>query len=654
MPDFKLVSSFGPKGDQPKAIDSLVSGLLDGKKHQTLLGVTGSGKTFTIANAISRWKRPVLVITHNKTLAAQLYNEFKEFFPDNAVEYFVSYYDYYQPESYLPQTDTYIAKDASINEDIDRLRLSATRSLLTRDDVIIVASVSCIYGIGMPEEYRKMSLEVKRGMRIGRDEIISRLVDMQYERNDVDLKRAKFRVRGDVIDIHLSYESTVIRIELFGDAVESVKELHPVTLKSYSEIESTLIFPAKHFVMPEENTRRAVESIRAELKNRLKELVKQNKLVEAQRLEQRTEHDLEMLGEIGYCSGIENYSRHFDGRSSGSPPSSLLDFFPKDFLIVVDESHATIPQLRGMYAGDFSRKQSLVNYGFRLPSAFDNRPLRFEEFKRHIHNIIYVSATPQDYELDKSGSTVEQITRPTGLLDPEIEVRPAKGQVEDLIKMVGMQKGKGFRTLVTTLTKKQAEQLSEFMVLKGIKVRYMHSDIKTLERTEIIRDLRLGKFDCLVGVNLLREGLDIPEVSLVAIFDADKEGFLRNARSLIQTIGRASRNSEGKAILYADKITGSMKTAMEETLRRREIQESYNKEHDIVPKTIVKGIQERVLPKDELANIKVIKKIDRQNMSDGERETLLAELELLMNEAAEMLEFEKAAVLRDKIRELKG
>ena len=654
MPDFKLVSSFGPKGDQPKAIDSLVSGLQDGKKHQTLLGVTGSGKTFTIANAISRWKRPVLVITHNKTLAAQLYNEFKEFFPDNAVEYFVSYYDYYQPESYLPQTDTYIAKDASINEDIDRLRLSATRSLLTRDDVIIVASVSCIYGIGMPEEYRKMSLEVKRGMRIGRDEIISRLVDMQYERNDVDLKRAKFRVRGDVIDIHLSYESTVIRIELFGDSVESIKELHPVTLKSYSEIESMLIFPAKHFVMPEENTRRAVESIRAELKNRLKELVKQNKLVEAQRLEQRTEHDLEMLAEIGYCSGIENYSRHFDGRSSGSPPSSLLDFFPKDFLIVVDESHATLPQLRGMYAGDFSRKQSLINYGFRLPSAFDNRPLRFEEFKKHIHNIIYVSATPQDYELDKSGIPVEQITRPTGLLDPEIEVRSAKGQVEDLIKMVGMQKGKGFRTLVTTLTKKQAEQLSEFMVLKGIKVRYMHSDIKTLERTEIIRDLRLGKFDCLVGVNLLREGLDIPEVSLVAIFDADKEGFLRNARSLIQTIGRASRNSEGKAILYADKVTGSMKTAMEETLRRREIQESYNKEYDIVPKTIVKGIQERVLPKDELANIKAIKKIDRQNMSDGERETLLAELELLMNEAAEMLEFEKAAVLRDKIRELKG
>jgi len=654
MPDFKLVSSFGPKGDQPKAIDSLISGLRDGKKHQTLLGVTGSGKTFTIANAISRWKRPVLVITHNKTLAAQLYNEFKEFFPGNAVEYFVSYYDYYQPESYLPQTDTYIAKDASINEDIDRLRLSATRSLLTRDDVIIVASVSCIYGIGMPEEYRKMSLEVRKGMKIGRDEIISRLVDMQYERNDVDLKRAKFRVRGDVIDIHLSYEQTVIRVELFGDAVESVKELHPVTLKAYGEIESTLIFPAKHFVMPEENTRRAVESIKAELKIRLKELVKQNKLVEAQRLEQRTEHDLEMLAEIGYCSGIENYSRHFDGRTPGSPPSSLLDFFPKDFLIVVDESHVTLPQLRGMYAGDFSRKQSLVNYGFRLPSAFDNRPLRFEEFKRHVHNIIYVSATPQDYELDKSDIPVEQITRPTGLLDPEIEVRPAKGQVEDLIKVVGKQKGKGFRTLVTTLTKKQAEQLSEFMVLKGIKVRYIHSDIKTLERTEIIRDLRLGKFDCLVGVNLLREGLDIPEVSLVAIFDADKEGFLRNARSLIQTIGRASRNSEGKAILYADKVTGSMKTAMDETLRRREIQESYNREHDIVPKTIVKGIQERVLPKDELANIKAIKKIDRQNMSDGERETLLAELELLMNEAAEMLEFEKAAVLRDKIRELKG
>ncbi|MEA2003660.1 MAG: excinuclease ABC subunit UvrB [archaeon] len=654
MADFRLVSSFGPKGDQPKAIDALVSGLQKGKTHQTLLGVTGSGKTFTIANAISRWKRPVLVITHNKTLAAQLYNEFKEFFPDNAVEYFVSYYDYYQPESYLPQTDTYIAKDASINEDIDRLRLSATRSLLTRDDVIIVASVSCIYGIGMPEEYRKMSLEIKRGMKIGRDEIISRLIDMQYERNDHNLQRARFRVRGDVIDIYLSYEMTVIRIELFGDAVESVRELHPVTLKSRGDIDCTLIFPAKHFVMPEENTRRAIELIRSELKGRLKELVKANKLVEAQRLEQRTEYDLEMLKEIGYCTGIENYSRHFDGRKPGEPSSTLINFFPKDFLIVIDESHVTIPQLRGMYAGDRSRKESLVNYGFRLPSAFDNRPLVFDEFSRNIKNIIYLSATPQDYEIDKCGTPVEQITRPTGLLDPVIEVRSAKGQVENLIEEVGKQNEKGFRTLVTTMTKKQAEQLAEFMVLKGIKVRYMHSDIKTLERTEIIRDLRLGKFDCLVGVNLLREGLDLPEVSLVAILDADREGFLRNARSLIQTIGRASRNSEGRAILYADTVTGSMKAAMDETLRRREIQESYNREHGIVPKTIVKSIQERVLPKDELANIKAIKKIGSARMSDGERQTLIPELELLMNEAAEMLEFEKAAVLRDKIRELKS
>ncbi|MEA3229712.1 MAG: excinuclease ABC subunit UvrB, partial [archaeon] len=526
MADFRLNSSFKPKGDQPRAIDMLVSGLAQGKKHQTLLGVTGSGKTFTIANVIARFCRPVLVITHNKTLAAQLYNEFKEFFPENAVEYFVSYYDYYQPESYLPVSDTYIAKDASVNENIDRLRLSATRSLLTRDDVIVIASVSCIYGIGIPEEYRKMSLEVRTGMIIGREEIISRLIDMRYERNDADLQRARFRVRGGVIDVHLGYEATVVRIQLFDDAVESVSELHPVTLKMRNTVEATLIFPAKHFVIPEENTRKAVVSIESELSMRLRELVKNNKLVEAQRLEQRTEYDMEMLKEVGYCTGIENYSRHFDGRKPGEPPSTLLDFFPKDFFIVIDESHVTIPQLCGMYKGDYSRKKSLIDYGFRLPSALDNRPLKFDEFRKHVNNIVYLSATPKEYEVDKSEGVVEQVIRPTGLMDPVIEVRPAEGQVDDLIREVCGQTEKGFRTLVTTLTKKQAEQLCEFMVLKGVKVRYMHSDIETFERTEIIRDLRLGEFDCLVGVNLLREGLDMPEVSLVAILDADREGFL--------------------------------------------------------------------------------------------------------------------------------
>ncbi|NOQ55987.1 MAG: excinuclease ABC subunit UvrB [Nanohaloarchaea archaeon] len=653
MVDFNLVSRFEPKGDQKRAIDALFSGLKGGKKHQTLLGVTGSGKTFTVANVISRLKRPVLVLTHNKTLAAQLYNEFKEFFPDNAVEYFVSYYDYYQPESYLPQTDTYIAKDASINEDIDRLRLSATRSLLTRDDVIIVASVSCIYGIGTPKDYKAMSLEIRKGMSLSREKVISSLLDMQYERNDTNLQRGKFRVRGGVIDVYLSYESTIIRIELFGDVIDSLKVLHPVTLKLRENILSTFIFPAKHFVVPEATTFKAVKSIRLELKERLKELVKNNKLVEAQKLEQRTEYDLEMISEIGYCNGIENYSRHFDGRKVGEPPSTLLNFFPKDFLIIIDESHVTIPQLNGMYAGDHSRKASLIDYGFRLPSAYDNRPLKFDEFKRKIKNIIYLSATPQDYEVDISCGVVEQIIRPTGLLDPKIEVRASEGQVEDLIVEVKKQNELGFRTLVTTLTKKQAEQLSEFMALKGIKVRYMHSDIKTLERTEIIRDLRLGKFDCLIGVNLLREGLDIPEVALVAILDADREGFLRHSRSLIQTIGRASRNSCGKVILYADKISDSMRYAMDETKRRRKIQRDYNILHGIVPKTIIKAVHDTLLPKDELSNLKAIKKIDRLKISDDERNALIVELELLMNEAAEMLDFEKAAILRDKISELK-
>ena len=653
MVDFRLVSRFEPKGDQRKAIDALIKGLKKNKKHQTLLGVTGSGKTFTVANVLAKHKRPVLVLTHNKTLAAQLYNEFKDFFPDNAVEYFVSYYDYYQPESYLPQTDTYIAKDASINEDIDRLRLSATRSLITRDDVIIVASVSCIYGIGTPKDYKAMSLLVSKGLSISREEVISSLLDMQYERNDTDIQRGRFRVRGDVIDIHLSYESTIIRIELFGDVIESVKELHPVTLKLREDISSTFIFPAKHFVVPDATIKKAVKSIKTELKDQLKYLVENNKLVEAQRLEQRTEYDLEMISEIGYCNGIENYSRHFDGRKSGEAPSTLLDFFPKDLLIVIDESHVTIPQLNGMYAGDHSRKGNLIDYGFRLPSAFDNRPLKFDEFKRAIHNIIYLSATPQDYEVDVSGGVVEQIIRPTGLLDPVIEVRGSKGQVEDLMVEVTKQNGLGLRTLVTTITKKQAEQLAEFMALKGIKVRYMHSDIKTLERTDIIRDLRLGKFDCLIGVNLLREGLDIPEVGLVAIFDADKEGFLRHSRSLIQTIGRASRNSCGRVILYADRISDSMRYAMDETGRRRNIQNEYNRVHGIIPKTIVKAVHDRMLPKDELSNIKAIKKIDRLKMSDSERETLIIELELLMNEAAEMLEFEKAALLRDKINDLK-
>ncbi len=656
MVEFRLVSDFRPMGDQSKAIDKLHNGLEKGRHHQTLLGVTGSGKTFTLANVVERWKRPVLVVTHNKTLAAQIYNEFKEFFPDNAVEYFVSYYDYYLPESYMPQSDTYIAKDASINDRIERLRQSATRSLLTRNDVIVVATVSCIYGVGSPEDYRGMALDVSVGQEIGRDQLIINLRDMQYERNDTDLQRGRFRVRGDVIDIALSYEESVLRIELFGDTVDTIKVLHPVSLKPHKTLDSSLIFPAKHFVMPEESINKAVSSIRAELKRRYKELMDEGKQVEAKRLHQRTEYDIEMLNEVGYCSGIENYSRHFDGRNPGEAPSTLLDFFPDDFLILVDESHVTIPQIGGMYLGDRSRKKNLVDYGFRLKSAYDNRPLKFDEFSRKIKDIIYLSATPKEYEIEMSGGydkVVEQIIRPTGLLDPNIEIRPVKGQVDDLISEVKKQVEYGFRTLVTTLTKKQAEQLSEHMVLKGIKVRYMHSDIDTIQRSDIIRDLRLGKFDCLVGVNLLREGLDMPEVSLVAILDADKEGFLRNSRSLIQTIGRASRNSQGRAILYADKQTKSIKFAVSEMTRWRDIQKEYNKKHGIVPKTITKAVHDRILPKDELANMKAVKKLDRSKLSDQERKALIEELEQVMNEAAEMLEFEKAATIRDKLRELR-
>ncbi len=648
MTDFKLISKFRPTGDQPTAIKSLTEGIL---KHnfgkQTLLGVTGSGKTFTVANVIEKVKKPTLVITHNKTLAAQLYNEFKEFFPNNRVEYFVSYYDYYQPEAYIPKTDTYIAKDASINEKIDKLRLSATRSLLSGKDVIVVASVSCIYGLGSPEDYKEMAVFLENNTDISRDNIIRNLVDIQYERNDIERKRGQFRVKGDTIEIHLSYEDIVVRIEMFGDLIEKISYIDPVTSVTIRKLEDIMIFPAKHFVMPEEKTQKAIESIKKELKQQLKILLKENKLVEAQRLEQRTNYDIEMLNEIGYCPGIENYSWHFDKRKKGEPPSTLIDFFRDDFLIVIDESHVSLPQIRGMYFGDYARKKSLVEHGFRLPSAYDNRPLKFDEFEKRIKNILYVSATPSDFEKEQSINITEQLVRPTGLLDPEIIIKPCKGQVKDLMAEVKKQAKKGLRTLVTTLTKKQSEQLCDFLSENDVRVKYLHSDIDTLERVDIIRDLRMGEFDCLVGVNLLREGLDMPEVSTVLILDADKEGFLRNTTSLIQTMGRASRNSNGRAILYADKMTKSIDKAVFETKRRRKIQEEYNKEHNIVPKTIAKAVHEKIVIDKE-------KEIDYSKVPKNELAFVISELEQEMNVVAEALEFEKAAKLRDTIKELKA
>ena len=653
---FQLVSSYQPQGDQPQAIEKLVDGLKRGVKHQTLLGATGTGKTFTISNVIAKVNKPTLVIAHNKTLAGQLYSELKEFFPNNAVEYFVSYYDYYQPEAYVPQTDTYIEKDAKINDEIDKLRHSATSALFERRDVIIVASVSCIYGLGSPEEYRELVVSLRVGMEIERNTLLRRLVDIQYDRNDIDFQRGTFRVRGDVVEIFpASRDEHCIRVEFFGDEIDRIREVDALTGEVLGEREHVAIFPASHFVTREEKMKLAITNIEKELEERLAELREQGKLLEAQRLEQRTRYDLEMMREMGFCSGIENYSRHLALRPPGSTPYTLLDYFPDDFLIIIDESHVTLPQLRGMYNGDRARKQVLVDHGFRLPSALDNRPLTFDEFEQKINQIIYVSATPGPYELEHSPGVVEQIIRPTGLLDPTIDVRPIAGQIDDLISEIHERVERNERTLVTTLTKKMAEDLTDYLKEAGFKVAYLHSEIKTLERIEIIRDLRLGKYDVLVGINLLREGLDIPEVSLVAILDADKEGFLRSERSLIQTIGRAARNANGHVIMYADTITKSMEIAIQETKRRRTIQEEYNKKHGIVPRTIQKDIRDVIRATYAAEETETYEaKPTAANMTKQEREELIRQLEAEMKEAAKALDFERAAQLRDVIFELKA
>jgi len=651
---FKLHAPYQPTGDQPQAIADLVKGFREGNQFQTLLGVTGSGKTFTMANVIAALNKPTLIIAHNKTLAGQLYGEFKEFFPENAVEYFVSYYDYYQPEAYVPQSDTYIAKDSSINDEIDKLRLSATASLTERRDVIVIASVSCIYGLGSPDEYQDMIVSLRPGMIKDRDQVLRELVDIQYTRNDIDMSRGSFRVRGDVLEVYPAEGGDyLIRIEFFGDEIDRIAQVEPLTGKVHATLNHIAIFPASHYVVSQDKIKKACDNIEKEMEERVRFFKGEDKLIEAQRIAERTNFDVEMLRETGFCSGIENYSRHLNGTAPGEPPMTLMDFFRGDFLIIVDESHITIPQIRGMYAGDRSRKMTLVDYGFRLPSALDNRPLNFSEFEDHIDQMMFVSATPSDYEEQHELLRTEQIIRPTGLLDPEVEVRPVEGQIDDLIGAVNQEIAKHNKVLVTTLTKRMAEDLTDYMKEVGIRVKYLHSDIDTLERAEIIRDMRLDVFDVLVGINLLREGLDIPEISLVAILDADKEGFLRSATSLIQTIGRAARNAEGHVIMYADTITDSMRIALDETNRRRDIQMKYNEEHHITPQTIQKAVRDlisisKVIAKEELRFEK-----DPESMSRQELEKLIAEVQKKMQKAAADLNFEAAAELRDKMLELK-
>jgi len=651
MHQFRIVSDFHLTGDQPQAVDNLVEGLQKGYRDQTLLGVTGSGKTFTMANVIERTQRPTLVICHNKTLAAQLATEFKEFFPENAVEYFVSYYDYYQPEAYIPSTDLYIEKETDINEEIDKLRHAATMSLFTRRDVVIVASVSCIYSLGAPEEYHAFALAIERDKSYKRDRLVRHLVDMQYERNDYDFTRGRFRIRGDTLEIQPAYQETALRIEFWGDKIERIVEIDPLTGELLAHRDQVDIYPAKHFVTSHEKLLAAIEDIRVELKDRLNDLKRQGKMLEAQRLEARTDYDIEMLQEVGYCTGVENYSRHLQRRGPGSIPWTLLDYFPDDFLLFIDESHMTLPQIRGMYHGDVSRKQTLVDYGFRLPSALDNRPLRFEEFNQHINQVIYVSATPKPYEYERSQQVVEQLVRPTGLLEPTVEVKPVRGQIDDLIHQIRSRVATGERCLVTTLTKRMAEELSDYLREMEIKTHYLHSEVDTLERVQILRDLRLGVYDVVVGINLLREGLDLPEVSLVAILDADKEGYLRSEEALIQTMGRAARHINAHVIMYADAVTGSMQKAIEETKRRRHVQEAYNKEHGITPQGITKAVKDITERVQAIAETRT--PYEATSISREEILQLIKQLESDMKAAAKNLEFEKAAMIRDRIIELR-
>ena len=654
MPKFEVVSEYQPSGDQPQAIAKLAEGIENGLKEQVLLGVTGSGKTFTMAKVIEQVQRPTLVLAHNKTLAAQLCAEFKEFFPNNAVEYFVSYYDYYQPEAYIPHTDTYIAKDASTNDEIDRLRLSATCALLERRDVIVVSSVSCIYGLGEPDDFANLVVSLRVGAEWDRDELLRRLIEIRYERNDIAFERNMVRVRGDTVEIYPAYyRDHAIRVEFFGDEIDRISDFNPVTGSVNRVLNHVAIYPASHYVTTKDKMDRAIQEIRRELEEQVQYFTDNNQLVEAQRLRQRTEYDMEMMAELGYCSGIENYSRIISGRPEGSAPMTLLDFFPDDFLLFVDESHVTLPQVRAMYNGDHARKDSLVKYGFRLPCAYDNRPLKFEEFEERIGQAVFVSATPGPYERERADQVVEQVIRPTGLLDPKVEVRPVTGQIDDLMDEIKARSARDERVLVTTLTKKMAEDLTEYLKNAGIRVRYMHSDVQTIERMEIIRSLRLGEFDVLVGINLLREGLDLPEVSLVAILDADKEGFLRSETSLIQTIGRAARNADGLVIMYADEITPSMRAAIDETERRRSIQDAYNQAHGIVPKTIIKGVRE-ILEISQTAEEDTLRAHKKRKLTEQERAAEIARLEKEMKEASKMLEFEYAAVLRDRIIELRG